>query len=591
VIVKKVPTSKAAPVKSKAANVGALLDYIADPDTGGDEKVEHRGALNLLNLDHQGQVQEVIDLAEAARRSSQPVQHWIMSWRPGEQPTVTQVDEAVATFLTEMGLQEHQAIYALHRNTDNCHVHLAVNRVHPETEKVVTVNNGFDHEIAHRAIARIELMQGWERELNGLYEPGPDGATKRARGRHAEDRQPSTQARDLEERSGQRSAERVAIEESAPIIERARSWRELHEALGAQGVRFQRKGSGAILWIGDQPVKASTAGRYCSMPALEKRLGEFEPAASLQVKTPVRLRPVERVSEPVDSYLQARKKHFEDRSVARERTAEKQRTETRQLDESHTLERAEILAGRWKGRGDLLNALRSTLAAQQAQQKAELRQRHQLERAALRRELGRFPSYDGWLKETSPVLQDAWRHRDRRRASIEPSTFQQPTARNIGAREVVLDGARVHHPHTGSTSTKFTSSGFPTEEKQESLTRRPESMHADVYRRLRNQAERRSRGQPIHESRLDAEVAVRMRLGGHSRTAIVEALRTGARHARPRETRNWETYAKRATAFAFSRAGALLAEELGGRMGMVMRLRSLDDDDEFPPHGPVTLVR
>ena len=63
-------------------------------------------------------------------------------------------------FLDEMGLAEHQAIYALHRDTQNWHLHLAVNRVHPETEKLVTVNNGFDLEVAHRAIARIEQQPG-----------------------------------------------------------------------------------------------------------------------------------------------------------------------------------------------------------------------------------------------------------------------------------------------------------------------------------------------------------------------------------------------------------------------------------------------
>ena len=79
-IVKKIGTSRKAAPKSKAANVRALADYIAGPSAGGDgEKVEHRGALNLLNIDHDGQVDEMIDLAELARRSPQPVQHWIMS--------------------------------------------------------------------------------------------------------------------------------------------------------------------------------------------------------------------------------------------------------------------------------------------------------------------------------------------------------------------------------------------------------------------------------------------------------------------------------------------------------------------------------
>ena len=69
-IVKKVPTSRQVAPKSKALNVRALVDYIAGPRAGGDrEKVEYRGALNLLNIDHDGQVQEMIDLAELARRS------------------------------------------------------------------------------------------------------------------------------------------------------------------------------------------------------------------------------------------------------------------------------------------------------------------------------------------------------------------------------------------------------------------------------------------------------------------------------------------------------------------------------------------
>lgn len=247
-IIKKVPTSKAATPKSKARNVRALADYIAGPHAGGDgEKVEHRGALNLLNIDHDGQVDEMTDLAETARRSPQPVQHWIMSWRQGEQPTPAQANEAVAIFLNEMGLGRHQAICALHRDTQNCHLHLAVNRVDPDTEKVVTVNNGFDHEIAHRAIARIEHLQGWQREDRALFVVRPDGDLERAQTRGERERQPSNRARDFEEREGERSAQRIALEVAAPIIREAGSWDELHEALGREGFRFERKGLGCDL--------------------------------------------------------------------------------------------------------------------------------------------------------------------------------------------------------------------------------------------------------------------------------------------------------------------------------------------------------
>jgi hypothetical protein len=244
VIVKKVPTSKQVAPKSKALNVRALVDYIAGPEAGGDrEKVEYRGAINLLNIDHDAGVQEMIDLAETARRSPQPVQHWILSWREGEQPSPAQADEAVAMFIREMGLGGHQAIYALHRNTKNCHLHLAVNRVDPDTERLVTVNNGFDHEVAHRAIARIEQRQGWEREDRGLFVSRQDGELERARPRGGRERQPTGPARDFEERVGERSAQRIAIEVAAPIIRHARTWGEVHAA--RRRARLQDRQPGA----------------------------------------------------------------------------------------------------------------------------------------------------------------------------------------------------------------------------------------------------------------------------------------------------------------------------------------------------------
>ena len=406
-IVKKVPTSKAAPTKSKARNVRALADYIAGPHAGGDaEKVEHRGALNLLNIDHDGQVDEMIDLAETARRSPQPVQHWIMSWREGEQPTPAQANEAVAIFLDEMGLQGHQVIYALHRDTQNCHLHLAVNRVDPETEKVVTVNNGFDHEIAHRAIARIEQRQGWQREDRALFVARPDGDLERSQPRGERGRQLSSRARDFEERAGERSAQRIALEVAAPIIHEAGSWDEMHQALGREGFRFERKGSGAILWIGGEAVKASSAGRECSMSALQKRLGEFSPSlSSLSLTLPERApQSIEPVPSVWNRYMEERSRHGQERVAEREHTAEQQRDEWRCMTERHRRERADIFGQSWMGRGELLNATRSILAARQAQEKAELRDQQKVERAALQKEHGHFLSYRDWLARPVSTL-------------------------------------------------------------------------------------------------------------------------------------------------------------------------------------------
>jgi hypothetical protein len=458
-IVKKVPTSKTAAPKSQAANVRALVDYIAGPNAGGDgEKVEHRGALNLLNVSHDAQVQEMIDLAEVARRGAQPVQHWILSWREGEQPTPAQADEVVKMLLGEMGLAEHQAVYALHRDTDNWHLHLAVNRVHPETERLVTVNKGFDHEVAHRAIARIEDRQGWAREARGLYRSGPDGAIERVQVGAAGQRQPSARALSFEERTGERSAERVAIGDATPIIRRAHTWRELHDGLAAKGMRYEKKGSGALLWVGEQPAKASSAGRDCSMSALEKRLGPFEPARdgpARELRPPGPLEP----SRLWESFAQERRTHYQGRDAARAGLGERQSEEWRRLVERQRAERAEIFRGSWKGKGDLLCAARSIVAARQAQEKADLQERQKLERATLRKEKGRFLSYEEWLREREPDRADQWRHRDRRPATIEGTTLEKPTPRDIRAFSAVVAGRDVQYHRAGERTPAFTDRG------------------------------------------------------------------------------------------------------------------------------------
>lgn len=660
-IVKKVARSRVAAPKSKAAHVRALADYIAGPDAGGaGEKVEHRGSLNLLNLDHEEQVQEMIDLADLAKRSPQPVQHWIMSWKEGEQPTSAQADQAARMFLDDMGLAEHQALYGLHRDTENWHLHMAVNRVHPETEKLATVNNGFDHEVAHRAIARIEHAQGWQREDRGLFRVQEDGHVERERPRDEQERKPSVRARDFEERVGARSAERVAIEDGAPAIRAARSWGEMHEVLAEKGMRFERKGSGAILWVGDQPVKASSAGRDCSMSALQKRLGEFEPTKdTARVMTPLRApEPITPSAHGWKEYIEARRRHYRDRGAKREQ----QRVEGRRMATRHRQERTEIFRGSWKGRGALLNAARSTLAARQAQERAEQRDRLELERGEPHRDRGRFPSYEEWLRHRDHGLAQEWRHRERHPAGIEGPTFERPTPQDIRAFAAVVQGWHVHYRRVGErASPAFTDRGrdidiydsnrresvlaalqlsaqkwgaftvrgnerfqricvelaaeygfkianpeleqaISAERERIRMTKgegaldrerppaefREDRAPAEVYRRHLADVTRSRLNRRVHPSRVDAEIAVRMRLAGYDRGDVVRAIKDAAPIDRPNEERNWEAYAKRTANYAFAVPGDRLVEQIRPPYDRSRGLagHSRDASEPLPPGSP-----
>ena len=283
----KIPNPK--PGASKAARVGGLCNYIAEPEKHIDyspefehtvEKCVYLGGRGFLSEKLSGRIKEMAALASEATSSPDPISHYVLSWHEGEQPTPEQIEEMVTILAKEMRVSDHQMVYGLHADTGNYHLHIALNRVHPDTLKVAHIGGGFDIEVLHKAIARIEHVQGWGREANGRYIVDAKGKVVRAkRGKEpAPDapREPSKTAKDQEHRTGIKSAERMAIEQAAPILEAAKSWQEVHQGLAAIGMKYERQGSGAVIWVGDTPVKASAASRKTSINQMQKRLGPFE---------------------------------------------------------------------------------------------------------------------------------------------------------------------------------------------------------------------------------------------------------------------------------------------------------------------------
>ncbi len=283
-IVKKIRNKKSR--SSKANRVAGVANYIVEPEReNGLEKCIHHEAENFLTDTHEGHVAEMTALAQDAVRSKDPIDHWVLSWPPDERPTVEQAREAVKIFIQHCGLKGHQVIWGLHDDTENLHVHIAINRVHPETLKVVEINKGFQKEAAHQAIAIIEKKQGWRSVENARYRTDEKGdllinsKTKRAQIFENPDKplEPTGPAKDMEIQTGQKSAQRVGIENAAPIIAQATSWKELHAAMAEAGMQYQRKGSGAVVQVGDEFVKASSVTPKASLSALQKRFGPYQP--------------------------------------------------------------------------------------------------------------------------------------------------------------------------------------------------------------------------------------------------------------------------------------------------------------------------
>ena len=209
-------------------------------------------------------------------RCKNPVLHFILSWRAEESPTNEQVDEAVNIALGELDLQDCQALWALQSDTENLHVHVAVNRVSPKTYRAIHPAGGWTKKALERAARKIEIVQGWEVERTGRYEVDESGNIFERASNARKLPEVSQKARDVEAHTGIESLERQAKREVSKILETATSWDELHEKLAIRVYELERKGNGAVLKYEDKAVKVSNVSRRSSFSRLERRLGKYQ---------------------------------------------------------------------------------------------------------------------------------------------------------------------------------------------------------------------------------------------------------------------------------------------------------------------------
>lgn len=80
------------------------------------------------------------------RKTNKPVQDLTLAWHPGETPTRVEMEAAANEVIKLLGIENHQIAIYCHRDRPHPHIHLLINRVHPENGKTATFSN------AHRKL-------------------------------------------------------------------------------------------------------------------------------------------------------------------------------------------------------------------------------------------------------------------------------------------------------------------------------------------------------------------------------------------------------------------------------------------------------
>jgi hypothetical protein len=245
------------------AKLARYLEYGADGKSYG--RIEWTAARNLIVDDPAMAARVMQTTAAVNHRVTHPVYHVAVAFHPDDVVTRETMERVADRLLHELGLAEHQVLIVAHNDRPHAHMHLMINRIHPETGKAwdrwqdrVTTQRVLREE--ERALGLREV-RGTLHQLSGQDVPERTAAT---RGEH---------------RTRERTGEAPLLEQLRPRLPHYRAattWAELETRLAADGFRLERKGQGLVITDGEREVKASRVARDFSFARLQERLGSYE---------------------------------------------------------------------------------------------------------------------------------------------------------------------------------------------------------------------------------------------------------------------------------------------------------------------------
>ncbi|HHP9456760.1 relaxase/mobilization nuclease domain-containing protein [Salmonella enterica] len=305
-------------------------DYILDSANGtteGEKVASYR--VTNCGTDDPADAAILIQATQAAntRSKAEKTYHFVYSFPPGEQPDLETLHAIEDELCAAIGLDEHQRVSAVHIDTDNLHVHVAINKVHPTG--LQNIEPYYDQFRLMEACERLEVEHGLQTTFHGLeakqwhqnrdiellpakapeqrdslfrehlrnaydlsISKPPEAKTlnglrklsdTRLQRQSADKAEPvriGAKVASVEAQSGIETLTGYAARELAPAMRQATSWQELHGAAAEHGLEVRQRGAGLVIGEPDSGIwaKASNVGRDLSMKALTDRLGPFQPS-------------------------------------------------------------------------------------------------------------------------------------------------------------------------------------------------------------------------------------------------------------------------------------------------------------------------
>ena len=269
--------SRHIPHKVANDNYRRLARYIADASHQGEKALMSWCAGCWSGDDEYELGIEEAELIQSlnTRSAKEKTYHLVVSFRPEDEANLTPevFKEIELEFAKTLGFSEHQRHAGVHQNTDNLHLHVAYNMIHPERRT--------RHEPYRDFEKRDQLCRALEQKYGLAIDNGRDKNKAKVATNEA--------AKAYEAHTGQESLFSYAQRHKESIMEalaQANSWSDCHQIFAHYGLRLKPQGNGLVVQAidGNQSIKASDLDRALSKSKLSSRLGTFEAPAKDQLQ-------------------------------------------------------------------------------------------------------------------------------------------------------------------------------------------------------------------------------------------------------------------------------------------------------------------
>jgi hypothetical protein len=163
---------------------------------------------------------------KTGRKLTQPVYAYSLAWHPEQRPTKDHMLSTALDSLKAQGLEDYQAVILCHSDEPQQHVHVMVNRVHPETGKAATLSNN--------TLKLSKWAEGYEKQHGKIYcDKRVENNRKRQQGEYVREPRKTRAAYEFDKASGNDSISAEFIksnekQKDAQLFEIGRTIKESH---------------------------------------------------------------------------------------------------------------------------------------------------------------------------------------------------------------------------------------------------------------------------------------------------------------------------------------------------------------------------